>query len=88
MCFLLRVKLMNLFDVEEWVNPSKLTQQIRLHHFTRGTSIPKPLRVWPEMPAASAVSLTNPNPVLHRYPEPGAWKVLALHQPQVNVLLQ
>lgn len=57
------VRPMILLAVEEWLtwadNPTD-----RLHPFTTVASIPKPLGVWPEMPAASVVlSPTNQNPI-------------------------
>lgn len=72
------------------VNLSKLTHQIRLHLFTSGTSISKPLGVEPEMPAASVV-LSPANQILF-FTNTRTWgldgEVLTLHQLQVNVLLQ
>lgn len=71
------------------VNLSRLTQQIRLHLFTSGTSVSKPLGVEPEMPAASVV-LSPTNQILFFTDTQNlglGWGGLDIAL-QVNVLLQ
>lgn len=73
------------------VNLGRLTQQLRLaHHFTSETSIHTPLGMWPEMPVASVVFSPTNQILSTDLTRNWGWagKVLGLHQPHVNVLLQ